>query len=502
MKDRNSTPAEGSASWLSSFTSSKLPFAARLSKDRRSIFHGNRPSPMIQPDAYPPTPLMMPDREPQAPSRADGEAKEVRRLRRLTFSARKRQTSDAASRRPLISAPTDFRHVASGLQQPVVRQPTLRQHARQPSLHQDISPVPPPPQITHRLGNEHPVKSRHRSPASLARFASDDTVNSSHAHSSSQSSNNEKNRPLHQGNQSFASFHIPRRQPVEAPPPTITTPSPPIPTIPTIDAEEPPPSIPPKAETRARPRTAPALDALKERVAEAMIEAEMLQRRIDEIAERQSLYCNSRPSTSHSMARTLPDSPFYGLEPMPSIPALPPMAPSFADRLKFESQRPREVVIRSLSPGASEPVSPDDACGISPSPGRLPQDGLRMAPPLPFTSRPPLRKKKSFTQASRRDFSICDGSNGRNGTKDATYASEPGHTGGWVPERTAGMVARKQPSYDSFDSVSVSTWSDGEERFADDVSAVTPEQFSPMERSATFGKHEMQRCGPSVGLAV
>lgn len=48
------------------------------------------------------------------------------------------------------------------------------------------------------------------------------------------------------------------------------------------------------------------MEAIKERVAYAMNEVEELQKKINDIIERQSLYTASRPSTAHSMARTVP----------------------------------------------------------------------------------------------------------------------------------------------------------------------------------------------------
>lgn len=48
------------------------------------------------------------------------------------------------------------------------------------------------------------------------------------------------------------------------------------------------------------------METIKERVASAMNEVEQLQRKINDIIERQSLYTASRPSTAHSMARTIP----------------------------------------------------------------------------------------------------------------------------------------------------------------------------------------------------
>lgn len=67
-------------------------------------------------------------------------------------------------------------------------------------------------------------------------------------------------------------------------------------------------------QTRTRAYTPSDMETIKERVASAMNEVEQLQKKINDIIERQSLYTASRPSTAHSMARTLPgkltDGPF------------------------------------------------------------------------------------------------------------------------------------------------------------------------------------------------
>lgn len=59
-------------------------------------------------------------------------------------------------------------------------------------------------------------------------------------------------------------------------------------------------------QPRARDYTPSDMEAIKERVAYAMNEVEELQKKINDIIERQSLYTASRPSTAHSMARTVP----------------------------------------------------------------------------------------------------------------------------------------------------------------------------------------------------
>lgn len=200
---------------------------------------------------------------------------------RTSFSTRSRFWSDASSRRLQISAPTDFRHVStSSLHFPVVagrQTPTpprpvrpVRSSSFRPlelSLSNDeISPIlphigirdhvpSPPPAYVRDSREDHHYLNRQRSYTSL-------------------------------------SFHIPRKYAAEDTPERA--------------AEDIPPIIPPKSQNRARAYTAPEVETIKERVASAMIEMERLQQQIDNVIERQSLYSASRPSSSHSMARTMP----------------------------------------------------------------------------------------------------------------------------------------------------------------------------------------------------
>lgn len=75
------------------------------------------------------------------------------------------------------------------------------------------------------------------------------------------------------------------------------------------------------------------------------------------------------------------------MEPMPDIPALPPNAPSFSERLSTD--RPR------TAPSRTPTRTPYRANSSRRIEGRVPP------PPLPLRLRPPLRKKKSFSRVSR-----------------------------------------------------------------------------------------------------
>ncbi|KAK4041937.1 hypothetical protein C8A01DRAFT_14417 [Parachaetomium inaequale] len=183
------------------------------------------------------------------------------------------------------------------------------------------------------------------------------------------------------------------------------------------DASMTPPRIPPKS--RARASTAPNTERIVARIASAMIEKERLQAEINSVVQRQSVYFGSRPSTGYDMrgasfangARAQLTSP--DLEPMPSIPALPAAAPSFAERLSVDD-RPRtapshmasmtvhektlELTVAAQSQPSQTPYtrSPYDSSSNK-SADRLDRP---LAPPLPLVLRPPLRKKKSFSRVS------------------------------------------------------------------------------------------------------
>lgn len=212
---------------------------------------------------------------------------------RTVLSLKKRFRSDGSARRPHISAPTNFRHLQSTSfrfpppepqQQQQQQQPAPRPRYRDPadrsmfrplelSIYMPdnrVSPILPlfefpslsPPQPAHlmdRLDDHHELV-RQRSNSSMP-------------------------------------FHIPRKRAAGS-----------LSSSPRDGNEDRDaiPSIPPRSSARPRAYTSPEVEQMKARVAGAMIEVEKLQRQIDDVIERQSLYASSRPSTSHSMARTMP----------------------------------------------------------------------------------------------------------------------------------------------------------------------------------------------------
>lgn len=145
------------------------------------------------------------------------------------------------------------------------------------------------------------------------------------------------------------------------------------------------------------------MDDLLERIATAMLERDRIQSQIDDVVERQSVYAGSsrRPSVEPSISSfRMYSSQLADMEPMPDIPALPPDAPSFSERLS--SDRPRTAPSKApvyiaqrvrASTDASSPSTP-----LSPATRRA--EGRAPPPPLPLRLRPPLRKKKSFSRVS------------------------------------------------------------------------------------------------------
>ncbi|KAI1386390.1 uncharacterized protein F4822DRAFT_314631 [Hypoxylon trugodes] len=302
-----------------------------------------------EPSFMPPPSLApsRPSREERAPRKRHGPS-------RSGFSARKllSRPSSSSSRRPQISAPTNFRHLYS-------------ESFRFP----DYYPAQVRPQPPFR-------------PLELSIYMTDNRLSPILPHidyptppvtppprAFTLSSHSEDSPPIpHSRSYSSMSFHIPRR-PIndgsvfDSPRSNTSTPQRPQP-------------------ARVRGYTSPAssspmMDDLVERVATAMMERDKLQEQIDDVVERQSIYISSRPSTAHGQPE---------LEPMPDIPALPPNAPSFSERLSCD--RPQTA---PSQPMGRTPYKANSSRKVE---GRVPP------PPLPLRLRPPLRKKKSFSRVS------------------------------------------------------------------------------------------------------
>lgn len=400
---------------------------------------------------------------------------------RTGFSVRKRFRSDASSRRPFISAPTDFRHVRSGsfqFPEPIPQNcnpqarpnPSRRRHSIErlelsiympdnqisPLLPHFQFPIPPIPPATH-LPNRR----------------------------ATEGSSNEQS---HERSYSSMSFHVPRKATAEG--------------SPSATLEDIPPLIPPKAKARARAYTSPEVDVIKERVASAMIEVERLQKQIDDVIERQSVYAPSRPSTAHSMAYTVPDLE----EPMPAIPAMPPAAPSFAERLKDDTERPQTAPIKTPLPIPNRSKTFNEASSAFNTPPSASSHHIPLPPPLPLVLRPPLRKKKSFSRVS--NWLSMNQSHNRDLSLDSV-TNQPRPVKG--TEGFYQCVPPGQPASDrrSFGSVgTVTTWdTDEEERtvpttWSPGSTPITKTDAPSADRTMTFGRSAGITVQKSFGITV
>ncbi|EGY13894.1 uncharacterized protein VDAG_00576 [Verticillium dahliae VdLs.17] len=416
----------------------------------------------------------------------------------LSVRRRLRSSSNTAPRRPQISAPSDFRHLHSesfqfpqySRMQSVSRRPPLPPSFRPIELsiympNNELSPILP--------HFEYPSIITAPSAARLPESRVDDfTLNRQLSYTS-------------------MSFHIPRKPKAS----------------PQTSYEESPPRVPPKS--RARAYTAPNVAEMKVRIASAMNEVEKLQREIDSAIERQSLYAaSSRPSTAHSMAPTgklylhenhltrtctTADGPApLEMEPMPSIPALPPAAPSFSERLSQERPRTAPSQLPVRIPRRAKTFAEASAAFITPPPSREGPEH-QPPPPLPLVLRPPLRKKKSFSRVSSwlfpggaaaaehsRDMSFDSVTNlprpvkGREGFYQCV--SPPEGAGG---RRSCDSTATVSTwtSEDEDQTAPTTTWSPGSTPLTKQHEEV------PLERVSTFGKERGAKTfrRPSVGMA-
>lgn len=158
-------------------------------------------------------------------------------------------------------------------------------------------------------------------------------------------------------------------------------------------------------KTVSPPAVHPSIDDLIERIANAMLERDQIQDRIEDAVELASVYTavSRSPSIASRRAgslRSVPSRRFIDMEPMPDIPALPPNAPSFSERLSYD--RPRTAPPKTSSPG------PHFVLPLAGTDFNIKQEPLRrrpvgeqvLSPPLPLQYRPPLRKKKSFSRVA------------------------------------------------------------------------------------------------------
>ncbi|KAI0387886.1 hypothetical protein F5Y04DRAFT_13756 [Hypomontagnella monticulosa] len=355
MKTFGGKLAEAYASWSYSISQCCLSFTSH-SDDEKSHQPVDRksfdvvyqePSLVSPPSSAPHWPGTGTSSWERAPRKRHGSG-------RSSFSARKLlpRPSSSSSRRPQISAPTNFRHLYS-------------ESFRFP----DYPPTQVRPQPTFRPLELSIYMSDNRLSPILPHFNYPTPPVTPPQRAFTMSSRTDDSPPIpHSRSYSSMSFHIPRRQAYggsvfDSPRSDATT-----------------PQRPPPARVRAytsSTTSSPMMDDLVERVATAMLERDRLQEQIEDVIERQSIYISSRPSTAHGQPE---------MEPMPDIPVLPPNAPSFSERLSSDRPHtaPSQPSVRtSYKANSSRKVE-----------GRVPP------PPLPLRLRPPLRKKKSFSRVS------------------------------------------------------------------------------------------------------
>ncbi|KAH6607856.1 acid phosphatase [Trichoderma cornu-damae] len=294
--------------------------------------------------------------------------------------------------------------------------------------------------------------------------------------------------PPHKRSHSSTSFHIPRKNVAV----NSLSSSP----------EAPLSNLYSDRQARTRPYSPSDMETIKERVANAMNEVEKLQKKINDIIEQQSLYTASRPSTAHSMARTVPDA----VE-VPVIPALPPAAPSFAERLNTEVSMPNiGPITASVHISQLEAYEETlDSIRQLPQPMQEERSPPPPPPPLPLVLRPPLRKKKSFSRVSTWLFQEPQST--RNQSLDSiTNAPRPikGNEGFYQC-----MTPPRKPDRQSTETLdTLSTWS------TNDGDRTAPTAWSPrstptkkeagllLGRTATFGKNSIRRSvAVDVGVA-
>ncbi|KAI0197604.1 hypothetical protein F4808DRAFT_294244 [Astrocystis sublimbata] len=281
-------------------------------------------------------------------------------------AAKKRLSSKtSSSRRPQISAPSDFRHVYSdsfhvpGSRLYQTKLPPTSFFPLDSNLSVSDTQLPPNlPRVNRPRALVTPPPRAYATPSPC--FSDRSAIS-------------------HQRSDSAQSFRIPRR---------------PVPgglvfdasrsNTPTPEQLRPVRMRPVRGRSRrSPPPPSPIMEDLVERVANAMLERDRLQEKIDDMVEKEYFYTSgsSRPSTDT-------DDGQPGMEPMPETLARPPNAPSFSERLS--SDRVQQNASAQVPARARY-----EANSSRKMTGRAPP------PPLPLRLRPPLRKKKSFSRVSR-----------------------------------------------------------------------------------------------------
>ena len=407
---------------------------------------------------------------------------------RTMSTLKRRLRPDGSSHRPRISAPSDFRHLNTGsLPFPAAEPPRPRLRPNPPARRTSFRPL----ELSIYQPNNHmsPILPHFEfpglvAPPPLAQL---------------QSRLDDDHQLIRQRSNSSIPFHLPRK-----PPSDMTSLS-----MSTHDSVA--PAIPSKSQARPRANTSPDLDNMKARVASAMIEVEKLQQQIEDVIERQSMYASSRPSTAHSLAWELSGMSSHvalsnstleehwltrgtEAEPMPSVPALPPAAPSFAERLHYDTERPQTAPLKTEFEIFNRSQEFGEGKTSVSSPTYVQRDDRPPPPPLPLVLRPPLRKKKSFSRVST--WLFPRGQHSRDMSLDSvTNLPRPVKgTEGFYQCVAPGEIGRG-----SFESVgTVSTWDSDEEQrtvpttWSPGSTPVAKQGEGALERTATFGKNNIR----------
>lgn len=156
---------------------------------------------------------------------------------------------------------------------------------------------------------------------------------------------------------------------------------------------------------------------------------------------------------------------------MPSIPALPPMAPSFAERLNADSDRPQTAPIMRPAALSVRSRKCSDASSLSTEMVAPPtRQEMLPPPPLPLVFRPPLRKKKSFSRVSTWLFPNQDHNN-NTGFDSVTNKPQPVKGGEGFYQCVATGQPAGQNSCDSLETLS--NWD------SEDELRTAPSSWSP-----------------------
>lgn len=189
---------------------------------------------------------------------------------------------------------------------------------------------------------------------------------------------------------------------------------------------------------------------------------------------------------------------------MPSIPALPPSAPSFAERLNSPFERPQTAPFKTAFQISNRSQEFGDGKAAASTSSHARYDEPPPPPPLPLVLRPPLRKKKSFSRVST--WLFPSGQHNRDLSLDSiTNLPRPVKgTEGFYQCVAPGDQGRR-----SFESIgTVTTWDSEEEQrtvpttLSPGSTPLAKQDLPRLERTATFGKASTSQVNRPIIEAV